>query len=101
MSLYPPPITIKAEVFARVPEMYRKPMRTAWADFNKAGHPIDSFLEGPSFDRQGNLYVTDIPHGRIFKVTPSGDWSLVAEYDGWPNGLKFHKDGRAFITDYK
>jgi gluconolactonase len=23
------------------------------------------------------------------------------QYDGWPNGLKFHKDGRAFITCYK
>ena len=27
--------------------------------------------------------------------------SLAAEYDGEPNGLKFHKDGRAFITDHK
>ena len=24
-----------------------------------------------------------------------------AEYDGWPNGLKFHRDGRAFIADHK
>jgi gluconolactonase len=26
---------------------------------------------------------------------------LVTEYDGWPNGLKIHKDGRIFVTDYK
>ena len=26
---------------------------------------------------------------------------MVAEYDGWPNGLKIHKDGRIFIADYK
>lgn len=101
MSLYPPPATIKAEPFARVPDEFRKQMRTAWADANKAGQIADCFLEGPSFDRAGNLWVTDIPHGRIFKVSPAGDWSLVSEYDGWPNGLKFHKDGRAFITDYK
>ncbi len=25
----------------------------------------------------------------------------MSEYDGWPNGLKIHKDGRIFITDYK
>ena len=25
----------------------------------------------------------------------------MAEYDGWPNGLKIHRDGRIFITDYK
>ncbi|MEY3629909.1 MAG: hypothetical protein RLY91_1675, partial [Pseudomonadota bacterium] len=48
-----------------------------------------------------NLWVTDIPFGRLFKITPSGDISLELEYDGEPNGLKFHKDGRAFITDHK
>lgn len=101
MSLYPPPVTIKAEPFARVPDKFRKQVRTAWADANKAGQIADCFLEGPSFDRSGNLWATDIPHGRIFKISPAGDWSLVSEYDGWPNGLKFHKDGRAFITDYK
>jgi gluconolactonase len=101
MSLYPPPANIKAEPFARVPDKYRKQVRTTWADANKAGHIADCFLEGPSFDRAGNLWVTDIPHGRIFKVSSAGEWSIVTEYDGWPNGLKFHKDGRAFITDYK
>ncbi len=25
----------------------------------------------------------------------------MTEYDGWPNGLKIHKDGRIFVTDYK
>ncbi len=101
MSLFPPPVTVKAEIFARVPDKFRRKIRTSWADYNKAGVPADCFLEGPSFDRAGNLFVTDIPHGRIFKVSPSGDWSLITEYDGWPNGLKFHKDGRGFITDYK
>ncbi|HEX4894302.1 MAG TPA: SMP-30/gluconolactonase/LRE family protein [Hyphomicrobiaceae bacterium] len=101
MSLYPLPKTIKAEVFSRMPDTFRRAKRTSWADFNKAGQPVDCFLEGPSFDRDGNLIVTDIPHGRIFKVSMRGEWSLVAEYDGWPNGLKLHKDGRAFITDYK
>jgi gluconolactonase len=101
MSLYPPPVTIKAEVFTRMPNALRRPVRTQWADFNKAGQPVDCFLEGPSFDRAGNLIVTDIPHGRIFRISAQGEWSEIAEYPGWPNGLKLHKDGRAFITDYK
>ena len=70
-------------------------------DANQGGRGIDSFLEGPSFDRQGRLYVTDIPYGRIFRVSSEGTWELVSEYDGWPNGLKIHRDGRVFITDYK
>ena len=32
--------------------------------------PTDCFLEGPSFDRDGNLFVVDIPFGRILKITP-------------------------------
>ncbi len=101
MSLYPPPAVIEAEVFSPMPSKFRRAVPTAWANANKAGHPIDSFLEGPSFDRAGNLYVTDIPHGRVFRIDPAGEWTQVTEYDGWPNGLKIHKDGRIFITDYK
>jgi gluconolactonase len=25
----------------------------------------------------------------------------VVEYDGWPNGLKLHRDGRFFVADYR
>ena len=101
MNLFAPPAVIRAEIFSRMPDELRRPKRTQWGDFNKAGQPVDCFLEGPSFDADGDLVVTDIPHGRIFKVSPSGAWTQVTEYDGWPNGLKFHADGRAFITDYK
>jgi len=61
----------------------------------------DCFLEGPSFDRDGNLYVTNIPYGRIFGVSPEGDFILLASYDLEPNGLKIHKDGRLFIADHE
>jgi len=101
MSLYPPPTIVKTEVFARMPDSLRRMQRSDWADANRGGAPVDCFLEGPSFDRAGNLYVVDIPYSRIFRISPSGDWSLVAEYDGWPNGLKVHRDGRLFVTDYK
>ncbi|WP_211110165.1 SMP-30/gluconolactonase/LRE family protein [Acuticoccus mangrovi] len=102
MSLYPPPELIQAEPFFRVPDALRiKNTAPDWARANKPGHMLDCFLEGPSFDKDGNLWLTDIPYGRIFKVTPSGDWSVVAEYDGWPNGLKLHPDGSAWLADYR
>lgn len=100
--LFAPPPVIQAEVFATLPEHFRYKDRLApWAAARRGGKPIDSFLEGPSFDRQGNLYVTDIPFGRVFRIPPNGRFELVAEYDGEPNGLKIHKDGRTFITDYR
>ena len=82
MSFFAAPPTIQTAVFTRLPDRYRQPKRTAWADANRQGRAIDSFLEGPSFDRQGNLYVTDIPNGRIFRIDPQGEWELVCEYDG-------------------
>ena len=102
MSLYPPPKDLETTVFTTLPKEFADEDRpSAWIDANKPGQKAASFLEGPSFDREGNLWVTDIPHGRIFKISPDGEWSLVADYDGWPNGLRFHKDGRIFIADYK
>ena len=95
------PELIKAEVFTELPEKYRDTKQTAWSNPNRQGAKVNQFLEGPSFDRMGNLYVTDIPFGRIFKITPDGEWDIVCEYDGWPNGLKFHKDGSAYIACYK
>lgn len=97
-----PPATIETEVFAQLPDELRRPGReSSWAGARRGGAPAPFFLEGPAFDRQGNLYITDIPFGRIFRISPQGRFDLVAEYDGEPNGMKIHKDGRIFITDYK
>jgi len=98
---FAPPHVLDARVLTRLPDSFRRKRRTEWADANKPGHEIDSFLEGPSFDRDGNLYVVDIPFGRIFRIGRDLEWTLVAEYDGWPNGLAIHRDGSAWIADYQ
>jgi gluconolactonase len=92
---------IRAEVYTSMPAKFRKKSRSAWSDPNRQNAEVECFLEAPAFDRQGNLYVCDIPFGRIFRIDPKGNWELVAQYDGWPNGMKFHKDGRLFVCDYK
>lgn len=98
---FSPPHVVQARVLTRLPDEFRKRGRTEWSDANKPGHEVDCFLEGPSFDRAGNLYVVDIPFGRIFRITPALEWSLVAQYDGWPNGLAIHRDGSIWIADYR
>ena len=100
--MYAPPEIIETEVFARLPDKFRrKDPDNAWAIVNRRGVPVDSFLEGPSFDRDGQLYIVDIPYGRIFRISPSGEFTLITEYDGEPNGLKIANDGRIVITDYR
>ncbi len=94
--------SIKAEPFAKLPAEFRVSGRKSpWIDANKPGASVPSFLEGPSFDKDGHLWLVDIPWGRIFSISPSGKWSLRAEYDGWPNGLKIHRDGSIWIADYR
>ena len=99
--MFKPPEIVDSEVFAELPQEFRQMRHSEWADANQGGRQLDSFLEGPSFDAEGNLYVVDIPHGRIFRISPGGVFTLVSEYDGEPNGLKIHRDGRIFVADYK
>lgn len=98
---FSPPEIIEARVLTRLPDKFRKPQQTEWARANKPGQLIDSFLEGPSFDREGNLWVTDIPNGRIFRIDSDLDWTLATQYEGWPNGSAFHRDGSLWIADYR
>jgi gluconolactonase len=101
--MYAAPPRVKAEVFCRIPDKFRKAGQLS-AERLAAGKgtiATDCFIEGPSFDREGNLYLVDIAFGRVFKIQPSGDVDVVAQWDGEPNGLKIHQDGRIIITDHK
>ncbi|UPK05532.1 SMP-30/gluconolactonase/LRE family protein [Bradyrhizobium sp. 170] len=101
MYLDKSPQLVETRVFSSMPAEFRRPgVSSKWADANRGGHPVDCFIEGPSFDKSGNLYVVDIPFGRIFRISPDGIWSLIIEYDGWPNGLKIAPDGRVLVADY-
>ncbi|ALM82802.1 SMP-30/gluconolactonase/LRE family protein [Bordetella sp. N] len=98
---FTPPEIIDATVLTRLPDHFRQARKTAWSEANKPGQLLESFLEGPSFDREGNLWVTDIPNGRIFRIDTALNWTVAAEYDGWPNGSAFHRDGSLWIADYR
>lgn len=101
MSLYPQPLIVEPEIFTRLPDRFRNKRGSGWADPNRPGEPIECFLEGPCFDEHGHLYVTDVPYGRIFRISPESEWSLIAEYDGWPCGIKIRADGNLVITDHR
>jgi gluconolactonase len=63
------------------------------------GRPFDSFLEGLSFNPQGDLFCVDVSFGRVFRVDRAGEFAVVAKYPGKPSGLDVHPDGRLLITD--
>ena len=95
--MFAAPPEIATEIFARVPDH----LRITKDPQIRFGHAVDCFLEGPSFDRDGNLWCVDIAYGRIFRIAPDGAFTVVCQYDGNPNGLKIHADGRIFIADHK
>src|SRR5256885_672976 len=101
MFLLQAPQVCELESFTTMPDALRHPERSDWADANRSGAVTDSFLEGPVFDAAGHLYVADIPWGRVFRIDPQGAWTLVAEYDGEPNGMKFLDERTLLITYYK
>lgn len=58
------------------------------------------FLEGPLFDRDGNLWLVEVLGGWLSRV--EGDKVVrvaQASPDSQPQGAALHKDGRIFITD--
>ncbi|KAF4764623.1 hypothetical protein HAV15_001156 [Penicillium sp. str.  len=102
-----PPVRLDAQPFTSLPDKWAVPGTSAaarakeWANNILAGKAVSSLLEGPCFDSAGNLYVVDIPFGRIFRIAPDGSWSLFASYYGWPNGLKVTSDGRILVADHR
>jgi len=59
----------------------------------------DVALEGPVFDRNGNLLFVDIYSGRILRLTPDRQLTVVSsDPDLHPGGLAIHRDGRIFVA---
>ncbi len=100
--MFAAPPTVTAEPFARLPDRFRgTPENHPWVWLQRRGATTHSFIEAPVFDAAGRLYIVDIPNGRIFRISPDGDFEIVVEYDGYPNGLAASPDGRIFIADQK
>lgn len=97
--MYAAPPDLPTERFAVLPAAWhRMDHPSPWVEARGAG-PLHSFLEGPAFDRNGTLYCTDLAHGRVFSVSRAGEFAVAADYDGEPNGLAVHRDGRVFVAD--
>ncbi len=56
------------------------------------------FTEGPSIDKEGNVYFSDIPNNRIHKIGTDGKVSIFREDTGGVNGTMFGPDGRLYAA---
>ncbi|WP_431285118.1 SMP-30/gluconolactonase/LRE family protein [Humitalea sp. 24SJ18S-53] len=86
----------------RLPEaLHWKGEPTAWVRTTRPGQRLHSFLEGLSVDADGTAWMVDVPHGRILRVTPDGQWDVAFAYDGEPHGLCRLTDDAWVIADYR
>lgn len=99
--MFAPPPELTTTAFTEIPKHLHLTGRPSSWLFGKENATPHSFIEGPVFDAAGHLWITDIPFGRLFRIAPGGDWAVALEYDGEPNGLAFHPDGRLFIADHR
>lgn len=83
---------------APIPPSERElPSVTAEPFFKVSETPLG--LEGPAFDRHGNLLFVDIYGGRVLRLSPDRVLSTVyADTSLLPVGIAIHKDGRIFVA---
>jgi gluconolactonase len=56
-------------------------------------------LEGPAFDRHGNLFFVDWERHSILRRSPQGEISEFYNTGGVPAGLAFHPDGSLWVAE--
>jgi len=89
---------ISTSVVPLPPSLTGLPTITAepWVQIDAGPH---IFLEGPAFDREGNLFVSSIFDSRILKITPEKKVTTIFSKEGLlPDGIAIHKDGRLFVV---
>ena len=59
---------------------------------------VPGYSEGVVFDRAGAAYISDVYHGKIYRVTADGRAAVWAE-TGAPNGHKILPDGTHLVCD--
>lgn len=98
--MFSAPLSLTTETAFELPShLYDAGSGNAWVEANLQGLDVHSYIQGPCFDGNGNLWVVDTPFGRVFRISTTGDWELILKYDGWPTSLAFHGDGRLIIAD--
>lgn len=62
-------------------------------------HTDFQFTEGPAADKEGNVYFTDIPAEKIFKVDLEGKLTLFRDKTNHSNGLMFNGAGELLACE--
>lgn len=91
-----------ATLWTNLPEdLHYQGEPSPWAKMTRPGQSMHSFLEAAFFDDSGSLWLSDVPYGRVFRVSLSGDWTQMHQIDGEPHAMRIAPDGRRIAVDYR
>ena len=93
----------KQDLEAKVTALEGEVVRIIYAEpWVKVTDDHEILLEGPSFDRDGNLYVSSVYTGEIFKITPDKEVTSFFKDEGVRSmaSIDIHKDGRLFCCTF-
>lgn len=93
---------LMAKLWTELPqELHHTAEPSAWAKMTRPDQAIHSFLETAFFDAEGALWLSDVPYGRVFRVTRDGTWTVMHQIDGEPHAMRFSPDGKRIAVDYR
>lgn len=73
---------------------------SVWAKMTRPGQAMHSFLEAAFFDADGALWLSDVPYGRVFRMT-HGKWEIMHQIDGEPHAMRIAPNGKHIAVDYR
>jgi putative intracellular protease/amidase/sugar lactone lactonase YvrE len=63
-----------------------------------AEFPVNTFLENIAIDAQGTIFITSYEEGKIYRVTPSGEYTEFAQIDGNVAGVVVDRTGNLLVA---
>jgi gluconolactonase len=90
-------VTSSAVAMVMAASMFGAPRRATPQDLEVA--TAVSLLEGPTVDREGNVYFTDLMPQRIMKFSKDGVLSVFREQSNVANGLVIDLQGRLIAAE--
>ncbi len=93
---------LTATLWTELPDqLHHRGEPSDWAKMTRPGQPMHSFLEAAFFDADANLWLSDVPYGRVFRVSPDGTWTQMHQIDAEPHAMRITPDGRRIAVDYR
>ncbi|SFR13251.1 SMP-30/gluconolactonase/LRE family protein [Poseidonocella sedimentorum] len=93
---------LNATPWTALPEaLHHRGAPSAWARMTRPGQDMHSFLEAAFLDAEGDLWLSDVPYGRVFRINPAGQWTMEHQIDGEPHAMRIAPDGTRMAVDYR